>query len=113
MLFRRSKSLTPSQAASAMNSGKIQLVDVRGGAELAESRVEGAKHIPLSALSGRLDELDGDRPVAFLCRTGRRSAVATHRASKAGLDVANVRGGVLAWAKAGLPLASGSHEEPR
>jgi rhodanese-related sulfurtransferase len=100
MLFRRSKTLAPNEAAAA------QLVDVREAAELAEVRVEGAKHIPLRTLPARLGELDPGRPVAFLCRSGSRSAVATRAAARAGLDAANVRGGVIAWSRAGLPLTS-------
>jgi rhodanese-related sulfurtransferase len=106
MLFRRSKTLAPNEAAAALERGELQLVDVREAAELAEVRVEGAKHIPLRTLSARLGELDPGRPVAFLCRSGSRSAVATGAAARAGLDAANVRGGVIAWSRAGLPLTS-------
>lgn len=108
MLFRRSKALTPTEAADALNRGELQLVDVREAAELAEARVEGAKHIPLAQLSARIGELDPRRPTAFLCRSGSRSAMATRAAANAGLDAANVKGGVIAWSRAGLPLVSGS-----
>ncbi len=104
MLFRRSNSLTPSEAAAALSRGDLQLVDVREDAELAEASVEGARHIPLGELPGRLGELDPDRPVAFLCRSGNRSAMATRAAAKAGLDASNVKGGISAWTKAGVPL---------
>jgi rhodanese-related sulfurtransferase len=106
MLFRRSKSLAPTEAAAALERGDLQLVDVRETAELAEVRVAGAKHIPLATLPARLSELDSARPVAFLCRSGSRSALATRTATRAGLDAANVRGGVIAWSRAGLPLTS-------
>jgi rhodanese-related sulfurtransferase len=106
MLLRRSKTLAPNEAAAALERGELQLVDVREAAELAEVGVEGAKHIPLRMLPARLGELDPGRPVAFLCRSGSRSAVATRAAAKAGLDAANVRGGVIAWSRAGLPLTS-------
>ena len=104
MLFRHIKSLTPSEAAAALGRGELQLVDVREAAELVDARIDGAAHIPLAQLSAQLGELDRTRPVAFLCRSGARSATATRAATEAGLDAANVRGGVLAWARAGLPL---------
>jgi rhodanese-related sulfurtransferase len=104
MLFRRSNSLTPAEAAAAMRRGDLQLVDVRQPAELTRGRVTGARHIPLSQLSSRLGELDHNRPVAFLCHSGARSALATRKAAKAGLDAANVKGGVMGWSRAGLPL---------
>lgn len=111
MLFRRSKSLTPSEAAAAMRRGQLQLVDVREAPELAGARVEGAKHIPLGELSARVSELDPSRPVAFLCRSGSRSAMATRAAANAGLDAANVKGGVIAWARSGLPLTAATSED--
>ena len=106
MLLRRPKSLAPQDAATALARGEVQLIDVREARELADARIEGATHIPLGQLTGRLGGLDRNRPVAFLCRSGSRSAAATRMAAKAGLDAANVRGGVVAWARAGLPLTS-------
>ena len=110
MLFSRSKSLTPSDAAAALARGELQLIDVREPSELSEARVKGARHIPLGQLPAKLGELDRDRPVAFLCRSGSRSAIATRSATKAGLDAANVKGGITAWARAGLPTSS---KQPR
>ena len=106
MLFSRSKSLTPNDAAAALARGELQLIDVREPSELSEARVKGARHIPLRQLSAKLGELDRDRPIAFLCRSGSRSAIATRSATKAGLDAANIKGGITAWTRAGLPLNS-------
>jgi rhodanese-related sulfurtransferase len=103
MLFSRSKSLTPSDAAAALARGELQLIDVREPSEVSEARVKGARHIPLGQLPAKLGELDRERPVAFLCRSGSRSAIATRTATKAGLDAANVKGGVVGWERAGLP----------
>jgi rhodanese-related sulfurtransferase len=107
MLLRRLITVTAAEAAAAMRRGELQLVDVREPAELAEARVDGATHIPLGELQRRLVELDRTGKVAFLCRSGSRSGIATRMAATAGLDAANVRGGVVAWARAGLPLVSG------
>jgi rhodanese-related sulfurtransferase len=105
MLFGRSKAMTPAEAADAMLHGELQLVDVRESAELADARVESGTHIPLSQLPSRLDELDRNRSVAFLCASGNRSAMATRIATKAGVDARNIQGGIKAWARAGLPLS--------
>jgi rhodanese-related sulfurtransferase len=51
-----------------------------------------------------MGELQGGNTVAFVCRSGARSARATRAAAKAGLDAVNVSGGVIAWTRAGLPL---------
>ncbi len=83
-------------------------MDVREDGEWAAGRAPGAVHVPLAQLEGRLGELDrrrGERAIAFVCRTDRRSAQAARLAVEAGLDdVLDVRGGMGAWARAGLPL---------
>ena len=104
MFFARSPSITPERAAARLTRGELVLVDVRQPAELrARPRARRRQH-PLTQLPGRIDELDSGRPVAFLCHSGQRSSRATRIAIKAGHDAVNVRGGVRAWAAAGLPL---------
>jgi len=107
MLFRRSPSLSAHEAAAAMGRGELQLVDVREHAELLRGRVDGSKHIPLGELRHRLSELDRHRKVGFLCHSGSRSGVATKLALDAGIDAVNVKGGVIAWSRASLPLTAG------
>ena len=104
MFFARKPSITPEQAAAAHASRELVLIDVRQPAELRGGRVRGAVNIPLGQLSGRLRELEDGRRVAFLCHSGARSSRATGIAIKAGYNAVNVRGGMIAWARAGLPV---------
>jgi rhodanese-related sulfurtransferase len=81
-------------------AGNIQIIDVREPAEFADDygRIAGARLIPLSALSGRLAEIDRARPVIAVCRSGARSAQAVVLLQKSGFaDVANLAGGMLRW----------------
>lgn len=107
MLFTRTQTITPQDAADRLSAGTLVLVDVREPAEVREARIPGAVTIPLGQLPARLGELDAATPVAFVCRSGARSAQATKAAAKAGLDAANVRGGIMAWARAGLRVVGG------
>ena len=50
--------------------------------------------------------------VAFVCRSGRRSAAAAATAARAWVGAANVRGGMLAWHEARLPVTTDSPEAP-
>ncbi|MGV8910214.1 MAG: rhodanese-like domain-containing protein [Propionicimonas sp.] len=84
---------------------QAQLVDVREDNEVAQGRVPGALHIPLGQLAGRLAELDRQKPVIAICRSGNRSARATELLSAAGFTCDNMVGGMLAWQAAGLPTA--------
>jgi rhodanese-related sulfurtransferase len=69
--------------------------------------IEGAKHIPLSALKQRLSELDPsrERDIVAYCRSGNRSAQACKLLLKNEFKkVHNLQGGVMAWESASLPL---------
>ena len=83
------------------------LIDVREPHEWAGGHVQGAKLVPLGHLDKELSKLRPDRQVLFICRSGRRAARATDRASRSGLKAVNVRGGMIQWTRAGLPLKGG------
>ena len=112
MLFKRNKTeqLTPAETADGVSSGELVLVDVREDDERLAARPAGSRHVRLGDLHGRLDELPSDRTIAFICRSGSRSAMATRTAAARGLTVANVRGGLMAWQDAGLPVESGPEQ---
>lgn len=83
-----------------------QVLDVREDYEVSEGIVPGAIHIPLGELGTRLSELEKSRPVIVICRSGNRSSRATEALIAAGFTAENMTGGMIAWARAGLPLAA-------
>lgn len=82
-----------------------QLIDVREPDEYAAVRAEGAVNIPLSEFVARTDEIDPERDIYLICKSGGRSAQAGEYLEQArGWDnVINVAGGTTAWVKQGLP----------
>ena len=90
------------EAARALESGEVVLLDVREDEEWAAGRAPGAVHAPMSAL--RQDTVPRDRRVLALCRVGGRSAAVAEALEQLGYDVANVTGGMLTWSAAGLPV---------
>jgi len=50
-----------------------------------------------------MGELDRQRPVIAVCRSGNRSGFATTLLVSAGYTCDNMAGGMLAWQSAGLP----------
>ena len=100
------RSLTARQAADRLARGEIELVDVRERDEWQAGHAPGARHIPLAELPARLADVPGRRPVAFVCRSGGRSSVATEVAAGHGVDALNVEGGLIAWQRAGLDLTN-------
>ncbi len=91
--------------AHALQQQGAQLVDVREPYEFSSGHARGARNIPLGQLGSRLGEVATDRTVLLICRSGNRSRAAQdllrHRQIA---DTRNVRGGMLAWHRAGLPL---------
>ncbi|MDH3706186.1 MAG: rhodanese-like domain-containing protein [Acidimicrobiia bacterium] len=83
---------------AAAVGGDGQLVDVREPHEVANGTLPGARNIPLGELPIRIDELDPDRPVVLLCRSGVRSTQAAELLTDEGFgDVVNLAGGMLAY----------------
>ena len=106
-------SIDPAEAERRLREGDPDgrmplLVDVRNPDELVESRVAGARWIPLPELAARFDELPRDRPLFMICRSGSRSAAATaFLAGRGWSEVSNVTGGMIGWQWAKLPAVSG------
>ncbi len=104
MLFKRKHTMDVVEALTGQQAGRLVLVDVREDSERARGFAPGSRHLPLGQLKQRLGELPTDRPVAFICQSGRRSAMAATAARRAGLDAHNVAGGMAAWERQGLDI---------
>ena len=97
-----------------VNEQDAVFLDVREPTEVAAGRIGEADHIPLSALSKRMGELEGikARPVIAYCRSGSRSMSACGQLRKAGFEsVYNLAGGILAWQNADLPINTGKKKK--
>jgi rhodanese-related sulfurtransferase len=95
------------QTAQRMNAQGALLLDVREPAEYAAVHAANAQLMPLGEVGMRLKELEAykDKPVAVICRSGRRSAQAVAILQEAGFtQVVNVQGGTNAWEQAGLAV---------
>lgn len=81
------------------------LLDVRTPAEMARGVIGGASLMPMHLLPVRLPDLRDRTPLVIYCRTGARSAQACAYLAQHGLtEVYNLRGGIVAWAGAGLAV---------
>jgi rhodanese-related sulfurtransferase len=84
---------------------RLYLLDVREREEYAEAHIPNSVLIPLGQLSRKLSSIPKDATIIAICRSGNRSGVAADLLRRAGYStVLNLRGGIIAWARAGLPL---------
>ena len=83
------------------------LLDIRSDAEVQQGVLPGALHLPMHLIPLRMTELPRDRELVLYCRSGARSYHACGFLAQHGFGNAiNLRGGILAWARHGFPIAA-------
>ncbi|MBK6658469.1 MAG: sulfurtransferase [Proteobacteria bacterium] len=93
------RQLSAQQAATLLAQGQARLLDVREDWEYELAHVDGALHVPMGEIPARYAELPADEPLIVICHHGMRSLqVAQFLAARGFADVANLDGGIDAWA---------------
>ncbi|WP_433277368.1 rhodanese-like domain-containing protein [Pseudonocardia xinjiangensis] len=88
------------------------LLDVRENDEWEAGHAPGARHLPMSELTARLDELPDDDPLYVVCRAGGRSARVVAYLAGQGYPAVNVDGGMQTWAAQGREVVTDSGNPP-
>lgn len=85
---------------------ELQILDVREQPEREESFIPGSLFCPWHDIDELPEGLDLGRPIAVLCSSGQRAAVAASLLKRHGARrvIHVVDGGVANWAKLGEPL---------
>lgn len=99
--------VSPEQAAQLFEQPETTVLDIRTPREVAQARLPGAVAIDIMGpeFAQRIDALDRDGHYLLYCRTGNRTSSARGLMNQLGFnDVADIDGGIIAWANAGLPL---------
>ena len=85
----------------------VVVLDVRTAAEFVEGHIQRAILID----QGQRDfvekakaALPTDKTIAVYCRSGRRSANAAGRLADVGYKCVNLKGGIIAWQEANMPV---------
>lgn len=92
--------IEPHALGEILRAGQVQILDVRESDEFSGplGHIPNAVLIPLGGLNDGLAQLDRERPVVAVCRSGSRSARAVVMLQQAGFkQVANLAGGMLRW----------------
>lgn len=103
--------ISPNELHAKLDDDPVPyILDVRTHREWIASRIEGAVNVPITSLRAFLENLDlaPGRPVIAICLSAHRSIPAVRVLREAGFgDARQLQGGMRAWWKAGLPVASG------
>ena len=87
-------------------NGALQVLDVREDTEWREGHIPDSLHVPYHDIDSLPKGLDPAEPVAVICASGQRSAVAASllKAHGAGEVIHVVDGGVGTWQRLGFPI---------
>ncbi|MGE0066983.1 MAG: rhodanese-like domain-containing protein, partial [Solirubrobacterales bacterium] len=111
---QRIELIDPDELARRVEGAQPPLVlDVRNATEYAGEHIPGSLHIPYGDLAERFDEIPRDRPLATICRGGKRSGLAASILQREGFaKVVHVGQGVGSWREGGHPVESGAAAAP-
>lgn len=98
-------SISPAEALALINSGEVDVIDVRDPNEWSTGHIPGARLVPLAQLRANPKAAITREAVMFVCAAGTRSQTAARVAQSIGIaKIYDVRGGVRGWVKSGLVL---------
>lgn len=98
----------PGDAVALINNDAIVL-DLRSADSFARGHIVNAKNIPLDEFDATSSKVARfrDRPVVAVCDSGVSSTKVVDSLRKSGFEKSyGLKGGMLAWNQAGLPLVS-------
>ena len=97
----------PVEATRMLNHDNAVMIDMREDKEYREGHIINAVHAPAGKQNNYTAKLEKyrERPLIVYCRSGQRSTAVCSKLRKQGFEaVYNLKGGVVAWQKAELPL---------
>lgn len=99
--------------AELMTNPNVVVLDVRTADEFKDGHLVGALNIDQAQgdfIQKVKEALPTDRAIAVYCRSGRRSANAAGRLAAEGYKAVNLKGGILAWKEAKMPVTTDTYE---
>jgi rhodanese-related sulfurtransferase len=93
--------------AELITDSNVVILDVRKADEFAEGHITGAiliDQFQSDFLEQAQVKLPKDKTIAIYCRSGRRSANAAGKLADVGYKCVNLKGGIIAWKEANMPV---------
>ena len=104
------KMLMPDEVTRLINREDARVVDVRSQKEFENGHIIDAINISVDQLAGQLNKLKKfkDKGIIFCCASGSDSAKEARKLMNEGFEkVYCLKGGILSWQNANLPLTKG------
>jgi len=81
------------------NKDDFLLIDVREHSELEISKIQESIHIPMAEIPNNIDQINSNKLVVVMCKSGGRSANVCEYLMQNGFkDIYNLNGGIIKWA---------------
>lgn len=98
-LKNRVETIKAPELAGKLESGSVNVLDVREEAEFFISAIPGAVNIPMNELEARIDEIDRDKETLILvCKVGKRAFLSYQKLKKLGFtNLKILEGGTCAY----------------
>jgi MFS superfamily sulfate permease-like transporter/rhodanese-related sulfurtransferase len=92
-----SEEVSAEEAKTMLDEGAAKLLDCRYDMEFEDSRIPGAKLVPLDKLRQGVSTIDPDPTYIVYCRSGRRSRAAAFLLNERGIKAYSLVGGIKEW----------------
>jgi rhodanese-related sulfurtransferase len=106
------ENIDPTTLRKWLEAERAVLVDVRERSEYEAEHIEGAALVPLGRLRRAALPAHDGRNIVIMCRMGGRGQAACQRLRaemSAHETIYHLEGGILAWKRAGFPVANEEH----
>jgi len=101
------KQIVPAEATRRLNHEDAIMVDMRTDKDYRDGHIVNAVHVPPETAADKLQKYR-DRSLIVYCHNGKQSSQLAGKLSKQGFEnVSNLKGGILSWQQANLPLSRG------
>jgi rhodanese-related sulfurtransferase len=105
------KEITPAQLTQFINRDEGVVIDIRSKDEFKQGHITGAVHVlPSDIKSGSIPSLEKhkENPITVVCKSGQTAVESANLLAKAGFEqVYLLKGGLLSWSEAKMPLIRG------
>lgn len=105
------KEISPAELTQFINRDEGVVIDIRSNDEFKQGHITGALHVSTSEIkSGSVPNLEKYKssPITVVCKTGTTAVESANLLAKAGFEkVYLLKGGLLSWSDAKMPLVRG------